>query len=233
MGRNYFSRPSAEQDDLDDIEGRALVLEEMKQLKKLAVDYLRSEKPVVTSDPFATGRNYFTRPSAETYEDEAEKMNDQLLQWMERSLYGSLANVENLARKGLISPSQALCLHIQELAGLVQFHATSSDDSAPLLQALVDASHHLWVSVEALLTSILTSRFRVRDLCGCWLAAKRGISSQSEGHSPKIGPTGKCYETTCPPGCIGTTPCGFEYQENARQTNGSCGTTIEHDCIGM
>jgi hypothetical protein len=39
MGRNYFSRPSAEQEDLDDIQERALVLEDMKQCKKLAVDY--------------------------------------------------------------------------------------------------------------------------------------------------------------------------------------------------
>jgi hypothetical protein len=111
------------------------------------------------------------------------QMNDQLLQRMERSLHGSLANVESLARKGLISPTQALCLQVQDLAGLVRFHATSSDDSAPLLQALVDASHHLWVSVEALLTSILTSRFRVRDLCG-WLRSA-GSQVKARGTAPK------------------------------------------------
>jgi predicted component of type VI protein secretion system len=93
------------------------------------------------------------------------QMNDQLVQRMERSLHGSLANVESQARKGLLSPMQALCFQIQELAGLVQFHGTGNSAS---LQALVDASHLLWIGVEGLLTAIITSRFRVRDLCG-WL----------------------------------------------------------------
>jgi hypothetical protein len=47
------------------------VLEDMKQLQKLAVDNLHPETPVDTSDPCATGRNYFTRPSVgEEYEGE-------------------------------------------------------------------------------------------------------------------------------------------------------------------
>jgi predicted Rdx family selenoprotein len=68
-GRNFFSRPSAEEYEAKD-EEKELIMEEMKQLKKLAVDYLHPEKPVVTLDPCATGRNYFSRPSAEEYEDE-------------------------------------------------------------------------------------------------------------------------------------------------------------------
>jgi hypothetical protein len=69
MGRIYFTRPSAEEQE-GNAEERARMMEDMKQLKKLAVDYLHPEKPVVTSDPCATGRNYCTRPSAEEYEDE-------------------------------------------------------------------------------------------------------------------------------------------------------------------
>eukprot|EP00538_Stauroneis_constricta_P006765 CAMPEP_0119570546 /NCGR_PEP_ID=MMETSP1352-20130426/43670_1 /TAXON_ID=265584 /ORGANISM="Stauroneis constricta, Strain CCMP1120" /LENGTH=407 /DNA_ID=CAMNT_0007620215 /DNA_START=100 /DNA_END=1321 /DNA_ORIENTATION=- len=73
MGRNYFTRPSAPQDE--DAEERARILEDMAQLKKLAVDYLHPELPVKTTDAFACGRNYFTRPSAEEYEGE-EEMDD-------------------------------------------------------------------------------------------------------------------------------------------------------------
>ena len=71
LGRNYFTRPSAEA--VEEAEERELILEEMQQLKQLAVDYLHPERPVVNSDPFAMGRNYFSRPSAEEYEDEDEK----------------------------------------------------------------------------------------------------------------------------------------------------------------
>ena len=73
-GRNYFSRPSAQEyEDECDMEERAQILEDMKQLKKLAIDYLHPEKPVVANDPCAMGRNYFTRASAEEYEDDAEE----------------------------------------------------------------------------------------------------------------------------------------------------------------
>ncbi|CAJ1964514.1 unnamed protein product [Cylindrotheca closterium] len=75
-GRNYFTRPSApEQEQEEDMEERDLILQEMALLKQLAVDYLHPELPVVTSDPTACGRNYFTRASAEEYEEE-EMMDD-------------------------------------------------------------------------------------------------------------------------------------------------------------
>jgi hypothetical protein len=71
-GRNYFSRPSAEE-SIVDMEERELILQEMKQLKQLAVDYLHPANPVVTSDPYACGRNFFSRPSAEEYEETDEE----------------------------------------------------------------------------------------------------------------------------------------------------------------
>jgi hypothetical protein len=65
FGRIYFSRPSApEQETFGAAEQRARILAEVKQLKAHAVQFLHPEIPVVTSDPCATGRNYFSRPSA-------------------------------------------------------------------------------------------------------------------------------------------------------------------------
>eukprot|EP00525_Craspedostauros_australis_P006731 CAMPEP_0198135488 /NCGR_PEP_ID=MMETSP1442-20131203/60615_1 /TAXON_ID= /ORGANISM="Craspedostauros australis, Strain CCMP3328" /LENGTH=566 /DNA_ID=CAMNT_0043796661 /DNA_START=142 /DNA_END=1841 /DNA_ORIENTATION=- len=70
-GRNYFDRPSAPQQELDEeAEERARVLEDAAALKQLAVDYMHPELPVKTTDPFACGRNYFSRPAADEYEDE-------------------------------------------------------------------------------------------------------------------------------------------------------------------
>ena len=72
-GRNYFSRFSAEGVDDEGLASeRDQILADAESLKKLAVDYLHPEKPVVTSDPYATGRNYFTRASAEEYEQDEE-----------------------------------------------------------------------------------------------------------------------------------------------------------------
>ncbi|CAB9501119.1 expressed unknown protein [Seminavis robusta] len=62
--RCFFDRPSAPMQDLEEDTERALILEEMKQLKKSAVDYLHPELPLVTTDPALFGRNYFSRPSA-------------------------------------------------------------------------------------------------------------------------------------------------------------------------
>lgn len=77
FGRNYFSRPSApEQETFGAAEQRARILAEAKQLKAHAVQFLHPELPVVRSDPCATGRNFFSRPSApeqETPEDAEER----------------------------------------------------------------------------------------------------------------------------------------------------------------
>ena len=75
-GRNFFTRFSApEQESVEDAEERVRILEEAKQLKKLAVDYHHPELPVVTADPTACGRNFFTRASAPEQEsvEEAEE----------------------------------------------------------------------------------------------------------------------------------------------------------------
>merc|ERR1711935_1159910 len=68
--RNYFDRSSApETESCDEAEERAQILADAAALKKLALDYLHPELPVVTSDPTACGRNYFDRASADGHDD--------------------------------------------------------------------------------------------------------------------------------------------------------------------
>lgn len=95
------------------------------------------------------------------------QMNDQLLQRMERSLHSALANVEGQVRQGLLSPSQALCYQVQELAGHIRVHDRLGQNKKSL-QDLVNASHQLWISVQSVLLSIVQGRLHIRDFCG-WL----------------------------------------------------------------
>jgi predicted nucleic acid-binding Zn-ribbon protein len=54
------------------MEERERILEEMKQLKTTAEWYMHPEKPV-TADSTTCGRNYFSRPSAPTNEEDEER----------------------------------------------------------------------------------------------------------------------------------------------------------------
>jgi len=73
FGRNYFSRASApEQEDVEDIEERELILAEVNELRMVAEWYQHPEKEV-TVYVTATGRNYFSRPSAPVEEDSEER----------------------------------------------------------------------------------------------------------------------------------------------------------------
>jgi hypothetical protein len=81
MARCYFDRPSApEVESVEESEARAQILSDMAALKKLARDYMHPELPVIVSDPSATARCYFDRPSAPQVEsvDETE-YRDQIL----------------------------------------------------------------------------------------------------------------------------------------------------------
>ena len=70
FGRNYYSRPSAEEyESVEESQERARVLEEAANLKRLAVDYRHPEKPLEV-DPACFGRNYFGRASAEEQEED-------------------------------------------------------------------------------------------------------------------------------------------------------------------
>jgi hypothetical protein len=76
--RCYFDRPSAPaQETEEESEEEAKVLQDVEDLKSAAYQYLHPEAPVRTTDPFACGRNYFTRPSApeqETLEEQEEQV---------------------------------------------------------------------------------------------------------------------------------------------------------------
>ena len=65
-GRNIFTTSSfmTQQDSVDDMKERDQILAEAKQLKEYAIHYMHPELPCVTTDPCATGRNYFTSPSS-------------------------------------------------------------------------------------------------------------------------------------------------------------------------
>jgi len=89
VGRNYFERPSAEDFDEND-EERAQVLKDMAELKKLAVDFLHPERPVVCEDPCAFGRNYFERASAIPQEE--EELTDE-----REEIFEELAELKRLA----------------------------------------------------------------------------------------------------------------------------------------
>ena len=113
------------------------------------------------------------------------QMNDQLLQRMERSLQGGLANVETMVRKGLVSPARSLVYHVGELAGQLRFQQTTNDthDETAII-SLQRASEMVLLSAETLLTQIIESRFRLRDFVA-WLRSTgaqikaRGTANQS------------------------------------------------------
>jgi len=77
-GRNFFKRPLATpQESSEEAEERSNIMADLKALKQSAVDFLHPEVPVKTTDPFACGRNFFSRPSALTSEEEMER--DQIM----------------------------------------------------------------------------------------------------------------------------------------------------------
>ncbi|VEU45059.1 unnamed protein product [Pseudo-nitzschia multistriata] len=78
--RCYFSRysaPTASEGELEDEMERKLILADAKNLKELADFYLHPEKPVVSTDATACGRNFFTRPSAPEYEDDEDDIDEE------------------------------------------------------------------------------------------------------------------------------------------------------------
>ncbi|OEU09932.1 hypothetical protein FRACYDRAFT_271308 [Fragilariopsis cylindrus CCMP1102] len=70
FGRNYFTRPSAPEEEDDGMEEECeCVLSEAAELKMVADWYLHPEKKI-NVEPNVFGRNYFTRPSAPEEEDD-------------------------------------------------------------------------------------------------------------------------------------------------------------------
>jgi hypothetical protein len=79
FGRNYFSRPSApEQEYVENIEERELILAEVNELKMIA-DWYRNPEKEVTVYATACGRNFFTRPSAPFVDEEETEEREEIL----------------------------------------------------------------------------------------------------------------------------------------------------------
>ena len=77
-GRNYFDRASApEMESLADAQERYSVMQDLQELKKLAIDYAHPELSVFTTDDTACGRLYFHRPSA-AEQDEVDLIMEDL-----------------------------------------------------------------------------------------------------------------------------------------------------------
>ncbi|KAL3779902.1 hypothetical protein HJC23_010787 [Cyclotella cryptica] len=73
FGRNYFNRASApERIENEEADEETELMEDMKMLKKAAIDYLHPEVGVHVEDGTVFGRNYFTRCSAPDMEDVEE-----------------------------------------------------------------------------------------------------------------------------------------------------------------
>ena len=70
-GRNYFLRASAPTNEGE--HERQAILADLKTLKQSAVNCMHPEFSVKTTNPSAGGRNYFSRPSAPTSDQEEER----------------------------------------------------------------------------------------------------------------------------------------------------------------
>lgn len=101
------------------------------------------------------------------------QMNDQLMQRLERSLHSAVANVETLARRGLLSPARSLAFETGNL------QCDMLHDSTDLQQA----SHVLVLAVEDVVSRIVEARFRLRDLVS-WLRSA-GSQNKARGTAPK------------------------------------------------
>jgi hypothetical protein len=68
--RCYFDRASApDRISEEEAEERARILDDVKRLKQLEMDYMHPELPVLTTDPAACARDYFTRASAPGHDE--------------------------------------------------------------------------------------------------------------------------------------------------------------------
>jgi hypothetical protein len=98
------------------------------------------------------------------------QMNDQLVVRMEKALHSSVADVETLARKGLLSPAQSLVYDVQQLYGLDLI-----SDSRPVLAKAQD----LLKSVQMLVSQMVEARCRLIDLVA-WLRSA-GSTMKAKG----------------------------------------------------
>ena len=105
-------------------------------------------------------------------------MNDQLIQRLERSLHGAVANVETLARRGLLSPARSLAYE----AGNLQSEPLITSNGTVQLQR---ATAMMVLAAEDVVARIVEARFRLRDLVS-WLRSA-GSQVKARGTAPNSG----------------------------------------------
>jgi hypothetical protein len=106
------------------------------------------------------------------------QMNDQLIQRLERSLHSAVANVETLARRGLLSPTRYLAYEAGDLQSEPLISAKSSVELQRACSVLV-------LAAEDVVARIVEARFRLRDLVS-WLRSA-GSQVKARGTAPDSG----------------------------------------------
>ena len=112
------------------------------------------------------------------------QMNDQLVQRMERSLSGAVANVKSAVHKHLLAPATALVYEIDQLYGLAASAHKEGSETMLLLSAagtlqLLQSAQQLHLSVETALTARRRPRLIARLLR---VAALHRRPNQGPGH---------------------------------------------------
>jgi len=75
FGRNYFNRPSAPETEEDEYaDERAEILADAMALKESAAGYMHPEVGIKSCDGAAFGRNFFNRPSAPEFDEDADEI---------------------------------------------------------------------------------------------------------------------------------------------------------------
>lgn len=92
-------------------------------------------------------------------------MNDQLLVRMEKTLKGAVANVESIARSGLLAPCRSLIYDVTQLVGLGN-QGGGGDGGGWVV--LLESTRALYMSIELWLHQLVDARGRLQDLI-TWL----------------------------------------------------------------
>lgn len=159
------------------------------------------------------------------------QMNDQLVQRMERSLSGAVANVESSVRRQLLAPATALVYEIDQLYGLAAAAASAPDGSETLLSAAVtlqflQSAQQLHLSVETALTALVDARGRLRDFCA-WLRCT-GAQIKARGTAANSVQRENAKKRRVP-ATVGNKMLAYLQQQQPvatlLETGGGCGTT--------
>ena len=152
-----------------------------KKLRALLVQYILSGHTRTAPNLSNAVDQFFT----------GVQMNDQLIQRMDRTLQGGMANVEILLQRELLAPAQAIAYEVAQLHGLALTlpPQDSLSSSPPRLVSsnatgqLLAAAHELLRHVETAQQSLVEARVRLTD----WIAWLRSVGAtiKARGTAPQ------------------------------------------------